>query len=61
MILRKKIEQNRFRQYLQPFSSDCSMFSSTKLTLFLLFFVGVKLGLLHQDKNSEWGILRAGW
>jgi len=43
------VKNNRFRQYLLPFSSECCMFSSIKLKLFLSFCVTVKLGVLCQE------------
>jgi len=46
-------EQDRFRQYLLPFSSECCMFTAIGLTFFLSFFVGVKFGALHQEKNTD--------
>jgi len=45
-------EQNRIRQYLLPFGSDCFMFSFIKLALFSSFCLGVKFGLLHHEKNT---------
>jgi hypothetical protein len=45
--------QDRFRQYLLPFSSECCMHSSVKLTLFLSFCVGVKFGVLGEEKNAD--------
>ena len=50
-----------FRQYLHPFSSECCMYWYIKLTVFLSFCVGVKLGVLGQEKNTDWGFVRAGW
>ena len=47
-----KKEKNRFRQYLLPFSSECCMYSSMKVTLFLSFFVDVKVSVLCQEKNT---------
>jgi hypothetical protein len=41
-----------FRQYLLPFSSDCCMFPSIKLTLFLSFSVHLKFVVLSQEKNT---------
>jgi hypothetical protein len=51
MILEKK-EQGRFRQYLLPFSSECCMFPSIKLTFFLSFCVGVIFGVLCQRSTQ---------
>jgi len=45
--------QDRFRQYLLPFSSECCMYSAIELTLLLSFCVGVKFGVLHQEKNRD--------
>ena len=55
----KKNDQVMFRHYLLPFSSECCMYSSVKLTLFVSFCVGVKFGVLHQEKNTDWGFVRA--
>ena len=52
VILGKK-KQYMFRQYLLPFSSECCMYLSIKLILFLSFCVGVKFGVLHQEKNTD--------
>ena len=38
-----KKEQDRFRLYLLPFSSECCMYSSIKLKLFLWYCVGWNL------------------
>ena len=56
-----KKEQDSFRQYLLPFSSECCMYWYIKLTLFMSFCVGVKFGVLLQEKNTDWGFVRAGW
>ena len=48
-------------QYLLLFSSGCFMFSSINLTLFLLFCVGVKFGMLCQEKKTDRGFLIVGW
>jgi len=56
-----KKEQDRFRQYLLPFSSQCCTYSSIKLKLFLSYCVGVKFGVLCQEKNTDWGFVRAEW
>jgi len=48
-----KKEQVRFRQYLLQFSSECCMYSSVKLTVFLSFCLVVKFGVLHQEKNTD--------
>jgi len=56
-----KKEQNRFRQYLLPCSSECCMYSSMKVPQFLSFFVDVKVSVLSQEKNTDWGFVRAGW
>ena len=53
-------EQDRFRQYLLQFSSKCYMYWSIELTVLLSFCVGVKFGVLHQEKNTDWGFVRAG-
>ena len=53
-------EQNKFRQYLLPFSSECCMYWYIKLTLFLSFCVGVKFGVLHQEKKTDWGCVEQG-
>jgi hypothetical protein len=45
---------------LVPFSSECCMYWSLKLTLFLSFCVGVKFGVLHEEKNKDCGFVRAG-
>jgi len=47
--------------HLLPFSSQYFMFSSINLTLFCLFCVGVKFGLLRQEKELDWGLVLAGW
>ena len=52
---------NRFRQYLLQFGSECCMYWAIELTLLLSFCVGVKFGVLHQEKNTDWGFVRAGW
>ena len=44
-------EQDSRRHYLLPFSSECFTFSSVKLTSFC---VGVKFGVLCQEKNTNW-------
>jgi hypothetical protein len=44
-------KQNRVRQYLLPFSSEWFVFSFIELTLFLLFCVVVKFGLLRQEER----------
>jgi hypothetical protein len=55
-----KKEQNRFRKYLLPSSSECCTYSSIKLKLFLSYCVGVKFGVLRQEKHTDWWFLRAG-
>jgi len=45
---------------LLPFSSECCVLTAIGLTFFLSFFVGVKFGALHQEKNTELGFVRAG-
>jgi hypothetical protein len=49
----KKKERDRFRQNLLPFSSECCMYSSVKLTLFLSFSVGLKFVVLVQEKITD--------
>jgi hypothetical protein len=49
----EKKEQDMFRQYLLPFSSECWMFSSMKVTLFLSFCVGAKFGAMYEEKNTD--------
>jgi hypothetical protein len=44
---------------LVPFSSECCMYWPIKLTLFLSFCVGVKFGVLHEEKNKDCGFVRA--
>ena len=51
-----KKEQDRFRQCLLPFSSECCMYWSVKLKLFLSYCVGVKFSVLRQKKNTDWGL-----
>jgi len=51
MIIGVGVKNSRFRQYLLPFSSECCMFSSIKLKLFLSFCVAVKLGVLCQEEK----------
>ena len=50
----EKNEQDRFRQYLLTFSSECCMYRYIKLTLFLSFCVGVKFGVLCQENNMSY-------
>jgi len=45
-------KQDRCMPYLLPFSSECFIYSSVKVTLFLSFCVGVKFGVLCQEKNT---------
>ena len=61
MIFEKKTEQDRFMQYLVPFSSECCMYWYIKLTLFVSFCVGLKFGVFRQEKNMDWGFVTAGW
>jgi len=49
-------KQDRCMPYLLPFSSECYIYSSVKLTLFLSFCVGVKFGVLCQEKNTDEGL-----
>jgi len=44
---------NRFMPYLLPFSSECCIYSSVNVTLSLSFCVGVKFGVLCQEKNTD--------
>jgi len=46
-------KQYRCLPYLLTFSSECCIYSSVKLTLFLSFCVGVKFGVLSQEKNTD--------
>jgi len=39
-------KQNKCMPYLLPFSSECCIYPTVKLTLFLSFCVGVKFGVL---------------
>ena len=62
VILRKKNEQSRFRQYFQPFSSECFLILIYETDIVpVIFFVCVKFGLLCQEKKMDWGFVRAGW
>jgi len=42
--------------YLLPFSSECYIYSSVKVTLFQSFCVGVKFGVLCQEKTQIEGL-----
>ena len=48
---RGKNKNSQFRQYLLLLSSECCMFCSVKLKLFLSFSVAVKLGVLCQEEK----------
>ena len=50
------VRNNTLRQYLLLFSSECFVFSSIKLTFFVLLYVGVKFGLLCQEKKTDRGL-----
>ena len=41
-------------------SSECCMYWAIELTVFLSFCVGVKFGVLDQEKNTHWRFVRAG-
>ena len=56
-----KREQDKFRQYLLPFSSECCMYWYRNPTLLLSFCVGVKFGILHHQKSTDLGFVRGGW
>jgi hypothetical protein len=49
----EKTVQDMFEQYLLPFSLECCMFLSIKLTFFLPFIVGLKFVVLSQEKNTD--------
>jgi hypothetical protein len=59
MTMEKKV-QDMFKQYLLPFSFECCMFPSVKLTLFLSFIVGLKFVVLSQEKNTDWMVCESG-
>ena len=61
IIMGLGVKNNILTQYLLLFSSECFMFSSINLTLFLLFCVGVKCGMLCQEKKTVRGFVIAGW
>ena len=47
------VKNKTLRQYLLLFSLECFMFSSVKLTLFLLFCVVMKFGMLCEVKKTN--------
>ena len=61
VIMGLGVKNNILTQYLLLFSSECFMFSSINLTLFLLFCVGVNFGILYQEKKTDRGFVIAGW